>query len=276
MEEGQISVLLGHNGAGKSTIMNMLTGMLAADAGDCYIYGHSIRNELRAVRQEIGYCPQHNVLWPELTCEEHLNFFASIKGLDGEARDTAITTMLRAVDLEEKRHYRSSALSGGQKRKLCVAMAFVGGCRLVFLDEPTAGMDVGARRHTWELLQKMSSDHTILLTTHFMDEADLLGHKIAIMSNGSLQCQGSSLFLKSRLGVGYTLVLSVQPNVNPHSLAQGIQNFVPQAELMSAGTGEICFRVPTASLSVLPPLLAELESNGPLWGVNNFTLRKSS
>lgn len=272
MEEGQISVLLGHNGAGKSTIMNMLTGMLAADGGDCYIYGHSVRHELQRVRQEIGYCPQHNVLWPELTCEEHLRFFASIKGLDGVEREEAISSMLRAVDLVDKRDYKSSDLSGGQKRKLCVAIAFVGGCRLIFLDEPTAGMDVGARRHTWELLQRMSADHTILLTTHFMDEADLLGHKIAIMSDGSLQCEGSSLFLKSRLGVGYTLVLSVVPNIHVQTFTQNVQNMVPQAELVSVGTGEICFRIPSASLAEMPPLLADLETNGQLWGVNNFTI----
>ncbi|RNE97961.1 ABCA1 transporter, partial [Trypanosoma conorhini] len=198
--EGEISVLLGHNGAGKTTTLNMMTGMVKPDGGDCYVYGFSVRHQLSRVRQEIGFCPQHNILWPELTCREHLEFFAQIKGLKGAELEEAVQRMLNETDLQEKVDFPASRLSGGQKRKLSVAVAFVGRSRLVFLDEPTAGMDVGARRYTWELLKRMSSSHTVLLTTHYMDEADLLGHRIGILSNGSLQCSGSSLFLKSRLG----------------------------------------------------------------------------
>ncbi|KAG5510485.1 hypothetical protein GH5_06685 [Leishmania sp. Ghana 2012 LV757] len=209
MREGEISVLLGHNGAGKTTVLNMMTGMVEPDEGDCYIYGSSVRTQLSQVRRQIGYCPQHNILWSELTCRDHLEFFGRIKGLKGWELEDAVCRMLYETDLLEKVDQPVKSLSGGQKRKLSVSIAFVTCSRLVFLDEPTAGMDVGARRYTWELLRRMSAHHTILLTTHYMDEADLLGHKIGIMSRGCLKCSGSSMFLKSRLGLGYSITMSL-------------------------------------------------------------------
>ena len=184
MYEGEVTVLLGHNGAGKTTCMNVMTGMLSADGGDCTIYGHSVTHDLDKVRREISLCPQHNILFQDMTCQEHLEFFAALKGQDAAQRKASAQEMLAAVDLADKADVFADNLSGGQKRKLSVAIAFVGGNRMVFLDEPTAGMDVAARRHTWDLIKKMSAKHTIVLTTHYMDEADLLGSQIAIMSAG--------------------------------------------------------------------------------------------
>ncbi|CAD2222743.1 ABC-2 family transporter protein/ABC transporter, putative [Angomonas deanei] len=261
MREGEISILLGHNGAGKSTTMNMMTGMIQATDGDCYIYGRSIRREMKEARQEIGYCPQHNILWPTMTCREHLWYYAAIKGLRGEEREVAIQSLLKSVDFEEKENYRASDLSGGQKRKLSVGISFVGGSRLIFLDEPTAGMDVGARRHTWGLLRERATSHSILLTTHFMDEADLLGDSVAIMSHGRLQCSGSNLFLKSQLGAGYILTMSVIPHVNRQPIVGMVQQLVPSAEPLGSGAGEVALRLPMSAKSVFPDLLASVESD---------------
>ncbi|KAG5475332.1 hypothetical protein LSCM1_03445 [Leishmania martiniquensis] len=272
LNEGEISVLLGHNGAGKSTTINLMTGMLEADGGDCYVYGHSVRRELSAARQEIGLCPQHNILWPQLTVREHLGYYAAIKGLRGSEKEDAIRRLLAAVDLEDKEHYMSKALSGGQKRKLSVAVAFVGGSRLVFLDEPTAGMDVGARRHTWSLLKKMAKCHTILLTTHFMDEADLLGDTVAIMSKGRLQCAGSNMFLKSRLGVGFVLTMSVVPHALREPIERMVRALVPAAEAVGSGAGEIAYRLPMASKPAFPDLLAAVEECIPGLGINAYSL----
>ncbi|RNF24658.1 ABC1 transporter [Trypanosoma conorhini] len=270
--EGEISVLLGHNGAGKSTTMNMMTGMLKPDEGDCYVYGHSVRKDLRGARQEIGFCPQHNILWPELTCREHLEYFSSIKGLTGDVQKEAIESMLNGVDLQEKRNCVSSALSGGQQRKLSVAVAFVGNSRLIFLDEPTAGMDVAARRHMWDLVRRMSRCRTIMLSTHFMDEADLLGDHIAIMSKGSLQCRGSSVFLKSNLGVGYNITLSVTSVASPQSIGSLIRSHVPHAELLRCTAGEISYRLPMSYVKEFPSMLREVETLGSRYGVQNYTL----
>ncbi|KAG5510169.1 hypothetical protein JKF63_07066 [Porcisia hertigi] len=272
MNNNEISVLLGHNGAGKTTTMNMMTGMVSANAGDCYINGFSVRDQLDKVRQQIGYCPQYNILWDELTCREHLEFFGKIKGIFGAALETAVRLILNEVDLLNKIEYRAGALSGGQKRKLSVAIAFVGRSPLVFLDEPTAGMDVGARRYTWELLRRMSEAHTIMLTTHYMDEADLLGHKIGIMSRGSLQCSGSSVFLKSRLGVGYNMTVSIDPEVEAEHVDRLVLSLLPSAESTDFTGSDIVYKLSMRDLNLLPSLLAGLERDGEAAGIRGYSL----
>jgi ATP-binding cassette, subfamily A (ABC1), member 3 len=272
LKQGQISVLLGHNGAGKSTTMNVMTGMLEPDGGDCLVYGWSVRHELSKARQEIGLCPQHNILWPQLTVREHLDYYAAIKGLRGAAKEAAIQRLLDAVDLQDKELYQSKALSGGQKRKLSVGVAFVGGSRLVFLDEPTAGMDVGARRHTWGLLKEMAKYHTILLTTHFMDEADLLGDTVAIMSKGRLQCAGSNMFLKSQLGVGFVLTMSVAAHTRRETIDRVVRAFAADAETVGSGAGELAYRLPMESKPAFPDLLAAVEEGIPSLGINAYSL----
>nr|CAJ2466288.1 unnamed protein product [Leishmania braziliensis] len=267
-----VSVLLGHNGAGKSTVMNMMTGMLYPDGGDCYIGDHSVRFDLARARHEIGLCPQHNILWPELTCREHLEFFARLKGLRGAALEKAVVDTLTEVDLLTRQNDLSSALSGGMRRKLSVAIAFVGGSSLVFLDEPTAGMDVVARRHTWELLLRMSRSRSVLLITHFMDEADLLGDRVAIMSRGQLKCSGSSLFLKSRLGLGYNIFISVDALLRVRELDAFLQGYVPQAERLSTSGGEVNYRLPAQQVDLFPGLLSALDTVGPLIGIRGYAI----
>ncbi|TPP43985.1 ABC-2 transporter family protein [Leishmania donovani] len=267
-----ISVLLGHNGAGKSTLINMMTGMLYPDGGDCYIGGHSIRLDLARARHQIGFCPQHNILWPELTCREHLEFFARLKGLRGAALEDAVMHTLKEVDLVNKQNDPTRVLSGGMKRKLSVAIAFVGGSSLVFLDEPTAGMDVAARRHTWRLLLRMSRSRSVLLTTHFMDEADLLGDRVAIMSRGQLKCAGSSLFLKSRLGIGYNITISVDELLRVRDLDAFLQQHVPQAERLTSSGGEVGYRLPAKQAERFPGLLSALDTVGPLIGIRGYAI----
>ncbi|CBZ23091.1 putative ABC1 transporter [Leishmania mexicana MHOM/GT/2001/U1103] len=267
-----ISVLLGHNGAGKSTLINMMTGMVYPDGGDCFIGGHSIRYDLARARHQIGFCPQHNILWPEMTCREHLEFFARLKGLRGAALEDAVMHTLKEVDLVKKQNDPARALSGGMKRKLSVAVAFVGGSSLVFLDEPTAGMDVAARRHTWGLLLRMSRSRSVLLTTHFMDEADLLGDRVAIMSRGQLKCSGSSLFLKSRLGIGYNITISVDELLRPGDLDICLQQHVPQAERLTSSGGEVSYRLPAKHVERFSGLLSALDAVGPLIGIRGYAI----
>ncbi|KPA77108.1 putative ABC transporter [Leptomonas pyrrhocoris] len=272
MQEGEISVLLGHNGAGKTTVLNMMTGMAEPDEGDCYIYGHSVRTELDKVRQQIGYCPQHNILWSELTCREHLEFYGRIKGLKGWELEDAVCRMLFETDLLEKVDQPAKSLSGGQKRKLSVSIAFVTCSRLIFLDEPTAGMDVGARRYTWELLRRMSAHHTILLTTHYMDEADLLGHKIGIMSQGCLKCSGSSMFLKSNLGVGYSITMSLRDDARVRKLTRLVKASVDGALEMGVNGCEAMYRLPNNAVEQFPAFLDRLEAAQEKLGVRGYSL----
>ncbi|XP_028314701.1 phospholipid-transporting ATPase ABCA1b isoform X2 [Gouania willdenowi] len=205
--EGQITSFLGHNGAGKTTTMSILTGLFPPTSGTAYIMGRDIRTELTVIRQSLGVCPQHNVLFSMLTVEEHIWFYARLKGLTEEQVKGEIEQILRDTGLPHKRSARTSTLSGGMQRKLSVALAFVGGSKVVILDEPTAGVDPYARRGIWDLLLKYRAGRTIILSTHHMDEADILGDRIAIISHGKLCCVGSSLYLKNQLGTGYYLTL---------------------------------------------------------------------
>uniref|UniRef100_A0A672PFT3 P-type phospholipid transporter n=1 Tax=Sinocyclocheilus grahami TaxID=75366 RepID=A0A672PFT3_SINGR len=212
--EGQITSFLGHNGAGKTTTMSILTGLFPPTSGTAYIMGKDIRSELSSIRQSLGVCPQHNVLFSMLTVEEHIWFYARLKGLSEEEVKAETEQILTDTGLPHKRKSRTSQLSGGMQRKLSVALAFVGGSKVVILDEPTAGVDPYARRGIWDLLLKYRAGRTIILSTHHMDEADILGDRIAIISHGKLCCVGSSLFLKTQLGTGYYLTL-VKKNTEP-------------------------------------------------------------
>uniref|UniRef100_A0A4W3JP09 ABC transporter domain-containing protein n=1 Tax=Callorhinchus milii TaxID=7868 RepID=A0A4W3JP09_CALMI len=212
--EGQITSFLGHNGAGKTTTMSILTGLFPPTAGTAYILGKDIRSELNSIRRNLGMCPQHNVLFDLLTVEEHVWFYARLKGLSEKEVKAEVEQMVVDVGLPNKRKETTRKLSGGMQRKLSVALAFVGGSKVIILDEPTAGVDPYSRRGIWDLLLKYREGRTIILSTHHMDEADILGDRIAIISNGKLCCCGSSLFLKNQLGTGYYLTL-VKKDVEP-------------------------------------------------------------
>uniref|UniRef100_A0A671L6F7 ATP-binding cassette sub-family A member 1-like n=1 Tax=Sinocyclocheilus anshuiensis TaxID=1608454 RepID=A0A671L6F7_9TELE len=205
--EGQITSFLGHNGAGKTTTMSILTGLFPPTSGTAYIQGKDIRTDLNTIRQNLGVCPQHNVLFSMLTVEEHIWFYARLKGLPEEKVKSEMEQIVMDLGLPHKRKSRTNQLSGGMQRKLSVALAFVGGSKVVKVVEPTAGVDPYARRGIWDLLLKYRQGRTIILSTHHMDEADILGDRIAIISHGKLCCVGSSLFLKTQLGTGYYLTL---------------------------------------------------------------------
>ncbi|KAK0419450.1 hypothetical protein QR680_014152 [Steinernema hermaphroditum] len=209
---GQVTVLLGHNGAGKSTTFSVISGITAPSTGSVRICHQEIASNLDDCRQNIGYCPQTNPLFDYLTVKEHLTFFQRLKRGSDLAADDNVEDILRQVELMEKKFELARNLSGGMKRKLCVGMSLVGGSRVVLLDEPTAGMDPGARQTISELLERNKKDRTILLTTHYMDEADRLGDRIAIMVKGRLECCGSPDFLKRRFGAGYILSVDVSDN----------------------------------------------------------------
>ncbi|XP_073077021.1 ATP-binding cassette sub-family A member 2 isoform X2 [Manis javanica] len=209
--ENQVVSFLGHNGAGKTTTMSILTGLFPPTSGSATIYGHDIRTEMDEIRKNLGMCPQHNVLFDRLTVEEHLWFYSRLKSMAQEEIRKEMDKMIEDLELSNKRHSLVQTLSGGMKRKLSVAIAFVGGSRAIILDEPTAGVDPYARRAIWDLILKYKPGRTILLSTHHMDEADLLGDRIAIISHGKLQCCGSPLFLKGAYGDGYRLTLVKRP-----------------------------------------------------------------
>ncbi|KAM6919010.1 retinal-specific phospholipid-transporting ATPase ABCA4-like [Xenentodon cancila] len=205
--EGQITSFLGHNGAGKTTTMSILTGLYPPTSGTAYINGRDIRTDIDIIRTSLGMCPQHNILFNHLTVEEHILFYSLLKGRTQEEAKREVEDMLVDLGLPNKRDDEAQNLSGGMQRKLSVAMAFVGGSKVVILDEPTSGVDPYSRRSIWDLLLKYRGGRTVILSTHHMDEADLLSDRIAIISKGQLFCCGSPLFLKNCFGVGFYLTL---------------------------------------------------------------------
>uniref|UniRef100_A0A3Q3SME2 ATP-binding cassette sub-family A member 2 n=1 Tax=Mastacembelus armatus TaxID=205130 RepID=A0A3Q3SME2_9TELE len=227
LHENQVVSFLGHNGAGKTTTMSILTGLFPPTSGSATIYGHDIRTEMERIRQNLGMCPQHNVLFDKLSVEEHLWFYSRLKGMAEDDIRKEMDKMIVDLELSNKRHSLVQTLSGGMKRKLSVAIAFVGGSRAVILDEPTAGVDPYARRAIWDLILKYKQGRTILLSTHHMDEADLLGDRIAIISHGKLKCCGSPLFLKSTYGDGYKLTLVKKQSEGRGPLAKGPGSHTP-------------------------------------------------
>eukprot|EP00941_MAST-03F_sp_MAST-3F-sp1_P006540 g6540.t1 len=264
MFKGEIFVLLGHNGAGKTTALSQLCGLLSPSTGDASILGYSIRREMSQIRRILGVCPQQNVLYKELTVREHMMLYAKIKLIPKEKRIDAINNVLAGVALTEKTYALTRNLSGGQKRKCCLAIALIGDSPVLMLDEPTSGMDVFAQRSTWNMLQKSKRGRIIVLTTHSMEEADVLADRIGIMSDGRMICCGTPMFLKERYGVGYSMVATAPAMVvaGGEEVARNItalvQKHVPEAKVLSNLGQEISFQLPLNAAPQFEKLFSEM------------------
>uniref|UniRef100_A0A452RCP6 ABC transporter domain-containing protein n=1 Tax=Ursus americanus TaxID=9643 RepID=A0A452RCP6_URSAM len=268
--QGQITVLLGHNGAGKTTTCYMLTGLLPPSGGWAYVNGYEISRDMAQIRRGLGWCPQHDILFENFTVKEHLSFYAQLKGLSCQKCPEEVQRMLHVLSLEDKQDSLSRFLSGGMKRKLSIGISLIAGSKVLILDEPTSGMDAISRRAIWDLLQQHKSDRTVLLTTHFMDEADLLGDRVAIMAKGELQCCGSSLFLKQKYGAGYYMTLVKKPHCSTEKISHLIYHHIPNAILQSNIGEELTFILPKKSIHRFPSLFTELELRQVELGIASF------
>lgn len=212
--KGQILVLLGANGSGKSTTLDAISGLNTITGGSIEIDGTG----------GLGLCPQKNVLWDELTVYEHVKIFNQLKSAR-EATDSKrkIEDLIRACDLGHKIKAQSTTLSGGQKRKLQLAMMFTGGSKVCCVDEVSSGLDPLSRRKIWDILLAERGERTFLLTTHFLDEADVLSDYVAILSKGHLKIKGTAVQLKHEVGVGYRISV-------PKSQKIGFADSVRQSE----------------------------------------------
>lgn len=266
----QITVLLGHNGAGKTTTMSMLTGMLTPTAGTAILNGCNIRTNIAGARQSLGLCPQHDILFDELTVREHIVFYSRLKGLRNDQVDDEIRKYVKLLGLEPKIDAQSHTLSGGMKRKLSVGVAFCGGSKVVLCDEPSSGMDPAARRALWDVLQAEKKGRTVLLSTHFMDEADVLGDRIAIMAEGQLKCYGSSFFLKKRYGTGYQLVCVKGPACKTNKVTAMLRKYLPNINVASDIGSELTYQLPGDELPIFQSLLADVEDNQDELGLISF------
>ena len=201
IKKGEIFGLLGPNGAGKTTTIRMLSTVLPADRGEIIIGGHSIKSEAEAVRSIIGVCPQELALYEDLSAYDNMVFFGRMAGLEGkQARDQAMKN-LKLMGLEDRAKGKVAKFSGGMKRRINLAIALMGNPQLLFLDEPTVGIDPQSRNHIFENVQALQKEGlTVLYTTHYMEEADRLCQRIAIMDGGQIIAMDTAYNLKSQIG----------------------------------------------------------------------------
>lgn len=299
VEKDKLFCLLGPNGAGKSTTIHCLTGIIPTTQGDALVYGSSIRDpgSLSSIRSLMGVCPQFDILWDRLTGCEHLFLFARIKGLQPSHIPKEAAMLLEEVRLSDAQRMRTSGYSGGMKRRLSVAVALIGDPKVVYLDEPTTGMDPVSRRHVWDIIERAKRGRAIVLTTHSMEEADILGDRIAIMARGRLRCIGTSIHLKTRFGAGFIITVGVESGLGaslPSTMDLQAEQAIKSAAAEKAAAikafflerlgvspsdeskGYIRFLVPRDRESQLTAFFADLSARGKELGVADTQLSLST
>mmetsp|Transcript_19094 Transcript_19094/g.21991 ORF Transcript_19094/g.21991 Transcript_19094/m.21991 type:complete len:511 (-) Transcript_19094:36-1568(-) len=233
---GECFALLGINGAGKTTTFKSLTGDVDPTSGEVSIGGYDVQNriEYSQARKLIGYCPQFDALFTNLSVKEHLEFYAHIKGVVPRMREIVVNRQLVEMGLEEYKHAHANRLSGGNKRKLSVAMAMIGNPPIVFLDEPSTGMDPRAKRFMWDIISRISTERkksAVILTTHSMEEAEALSTKLGIMVDGMFKCFGSAQHIKNKFGDGYEIEIKITIPSN-EEISSIVQQFNFQEHLI--------------------------------------------
>ncbi|KAH9494888.1 ATP-binding cassette sub- A member 5 [Bulinus truncatus] len=222
--EGEVLGLLGPNGAGKTTALNMIIAETEPTCGKVIVSNYNVRSHMLSVLEFLGYCPQHDALWENITLEEHIRCFAAIKGVDPKHLDAVVDFYVSSLKLHDHKKKLAKKLSGGTKRKLSYIISILGSPRLVLLDEPSTGMDPQSKRFLWDTISASfkKTDKGAILTTHYMEEADALCDRVGIMVNGQLVCLGSTQHLKSKFGSGY--ILEVKLRCSESSLIESLMD----------------------------------------------------
>jgi ABC-2 type transport system ATP-binding protein len=205
--EGENFGLLGPNGAGKSTLIRMLTTLIEPSSGTAEVVGCDVRRDADSVRRAIGVIPQALTSDPDLTAAENLEFYAKLYSVPRASRRRMVDELLEAVDLSDWRHRAVGTFSGGMRRRLEIARSLMHQPRVLFLDEPTTGLDPVSRMHMWEMIRRLKAQTgvTLFLTTHYMEEADQLCDQIAVFDHGRIVAQGSPARLKARVRTTHTI-----------------------------------------------------------------------
>ncbi|MBR6769153.1 MAG: ATP-binding cassette domain-containing protein [Clostridia bacterium] len=186
VQKGELFSLLGVNGAGKTTTIKMLSCLTAPTKGDAFLMGHSIKKDSAKVKALIAVSPQETAVAPALSVRENLELIAGIHGFSKEKQSQKIAELATLLELDAVIHKKAAKLSGGYQRRLSIAMALISEPQILFLDEPTLGLDVIARSEMWDIIRTLKGNITIILTTHYMEEAEALSDRVAIMKNGKL------------------------------------------------------------------------------------------
>ena len=279
--QGEVFGLLGPNGAGKSTTLNILTGFLTPNSGTAVVQGHDIRSDMNEIYGIMGVCPQDNLLWDRLTAKEHLSFYGRLKGLVGRELDAAVEAGLRSVNLWNGgvADKQVRTFSGGMKRRLSVAISLIGDPQVVYLDEPSTGLDPSSRQNLWSVVKAARAGRGIILTTHSMEEAAALCDRLGIFVDGQLVCIGAPKELTARYG-GYLVFTGTTVPGGESSLDALVRRISPSARLTYAVGCTRKFELPTSEVS-LASVFDKMEKavkNDEVvmqdWGVANATLEE--
>ena len=241
----EIFALLGHNGAGKTTLISMLTGMYEATEGKAIYDEENILDSINMdkFREKLGICPQHDILFEDLNIREHLEMFSIFKGVNSKNVNSEVNKVLHDFQLENIQYMIAKNLSAGQRRKLSIAISLIGGSKVIFLDEPSSGMDITSRRNLWEILKRQCEGKIIILTTHYMEEASVLGKRIGIINAGQMKCIGSPLFLIEKYGKFMSLNVVKEEKAVDDKIVDFITHLADNVEY-EVLSEEIMFRIP--------------------------------
>ncbi|CAN6243560.1 unnamed protein product [Urochloa humidicola] len=277
MQRGQCFGILGPNGAGKTSLISMLTGFTKPTSGTAYINGMDIRLDMDNIYTGIGVCPQFDLLWETLTGREHLLFYGRLKNLRCAALDRAVEQSLKSVRLFDGgvADKRVAEYSGGMKRRLSVAISLIGDPKVVYMDEPSSGLDPTSRRALWNAVLSAKQNKAIILTTHSMEEAEALCDRIGIMVNGTLQCVGTSTELKAKYGGTYVLTITTAAG-EEEMVEQLVRSLCPAANRVYQISGTQKFEMPKQGLRISQVFHAMQHAKSWLnisaWGLSDATL----
>jgi len=273
----EIFCLLGHNGAGKTTLINMISGIMDPEEGDIFLNGTSLVTNKDLIYQNIGLCQQQDIFFDYLNVQEHLQYIYDIKGIPRNFNE--IQELILKLDLSNAQFSVCNTLSGGQKRKLCIALALLSGGKITILDEPTSGMDVIAKKQLWEFLKSYQKGKIIIVTTHSLEEAEYLGNRIGIMSDGRLICYGTSPYLKSKYPCGININLIINSKIfnenNKKIIYEKIKEYDPQAEIKVASKGVFSINIQENNEHI-NNILNYVEECKSLYGVEDYIVGSAS
>lgn len=261
IQEGEIFSLLGPNGAGKTTTISMLSTLYDPTDGDAVIGGHSIRKAPMAVRQVIGVVPQDLALYEDLTARENLVFWGQMYGLSGKPLESRVDEVLEQIGLSDKAKNRVKTYSGGMKRRVNIGVGLLHKPRLLFMDEPTVGIDPQSRRAILDTVLDLNKQGmTVLYTTHYMEEAAELSDRVGIIDHGELIALGTQEELTHQVGQTDTLILHLGENDDPEALAKSLESLAGVREA-SASEGRVSVITPGAE-DILAAVVAKANERG--------------
>ncbi|KAL3145247.1 hypothetical protein ABBQ32_000991 [Trebouxia sp. C0010 RCD-2024] len=280
VDKGECFGLLGPNGAGKTSAINMLVGLMEPSSGTALIDGLDIRSDMPDIYAMMGVCPQHDLLWETLTGREHLLFYGRLKNLKGMQLQEAVNAALRSINLFNGGvgNKQVSTYSGGMKRRLSVAISLMGNPSVVYLDEPSTGLDPASRRNLWDVVKNAKHNRGIILTTHSMEEAEVLCDRLGIFVDGQLVCIGNPKELTARYGGYVVFTVTTPTGSDVQKAAAFVKQLCPSARPTYALGGTQKYELPTSEVS-LSQVFAGMRQAQQLftvldWGVANAKLEE--